>query len=113
MIQPASNARQFQRPEIRAEFERARRELNGAILEPSPAKGAARLLELAATLDAGVSRCKPELFGNSLCWTDENQAMVAWICRQHRGIAGLGRALPRRSPTTPRPMSSCARASRR
>ena len=90
MSQPAGNSRQFHRTEIRAEFERARRELNGAILEPTPAKNAARLLELAATLDAGVARCKPELFGNSLCWTDENQAMVAWICRQHRGLAGLG-----------------------
>ncbi|HUP98687.1 MAG TPA: hypothetical protein VM073_12125 [Usitatibacter sp.] len=93
MTTQSANARQFHRAEIRAEFERARRELNAAALEPSATSGASRLLELSATLDAGVARCKPELFGNSLCWNDDNLALVAWICRQHRGLVALGTRL--------------------
>ena len=80
----------FQRPDGRADFERARRELKATLLDHGSDAGASRLLDLAAALDTGVARCKRELVGSSLCWNDENRAMIAWIGRQHRSLLEMG-----------------------
>ncbi len=86
-------SRHFHRPDGRADFERARRELNGALLAPGVGSAAARLLDLATALDTGVARSKRELLATSLAWNEENQATTAWIYRQHGGLAEMGARL--------------------
>ena len=103
----------FQRPEGRSDFERARRELRTALPNAGAGEGAARLLELVATLDAGVARCKRELVGTALCWNDENRALIAWIGRQHRALLEMGVRLVealRREPGDPRVVERVAAA---
>jgi hypothetical protein len=103
----------FQRPEGRADFERARRELRAALPNLGAGEGAERLLELAATLDAGVARCKRELVGSSLCWNDDNRAVIAWVGRQHRALLEMGVRLAealRREPGVPLDLERVAAA---
>jgi hypothetical protein len=80
---------QFQRPDGRADFERTRRELKGALLGEGPQAAAERLAALGAALDTGVTRMKRELLGTSLCWNDENQQLARWISQQHRSVAEM------------------------
>ncbi len=94
----------FQRPEGRADFDRARRELKGALLDEGVEAGAQRLLEHGAALDTGAARCKAELIGSSLCWNDDNVALTAWIVRQHRALVEMGARMVeamRRDPCEP------------
>ena len=90
MTMHASISRHFHRAHGRADFERARREHNVALFSAGANAGAERLLELGAALDTGVARCKRELLASALCWNEDNQAAIAWICRQHRGLAEMG-----------------------
>lgn len=83
----------FQRPECRAEYERARQALRTGLLEEGIEEGALRLIELGAALDVGVARLKRELLASSLCWNEENQQITAWIHQQHRRIAEMGQKL--------------------
>jgi hypothetical protein len=80
---------QFQRPDARAEFDRSRRELKNSLLEHGAEIGAARLTELAAALDTGVTRMKRDLLATSLCWNEDNQNIAKWISRQHRSLAEM------------------------
>jgi hypothetical protein len=93
MATAPSLSRNFQRADGRAEFERTRRELNAELLAKPAQEASACLLEIGNNLDAGVARCKRELLASALCWNEDNQVMVAWICRQHREIAGMALTL--------------------
>jgi hypothetical protein len=88
-----SLSRNFQRADGRAEFERSRRELNADLLAKPLHEASACLLEIGNNLDTGVARCKRELLASALCWNEDNQVMVAWICRQHRELAAMGLTL--------------------
>ena len=93
MATAPSLSRNFQRADGRAEIERIRRELNAELLAKPLHEATACLLELGNTLDAGVARCKRDLLASALCWNEDNQTMVAWICRQHREVAAMGLTL--------------------
>ena len=82
---------QFQRPEARADFEKARRDLKCA--ETSFDEQADAFLELSTQLDTGVSRAKRELLSTSLTWNEENQSLMLWIHQQHRGLLETGTKL--------------------
>ena len=81
---------QFQRPDARAEFERARRDTKAALTERVDAEGADALLEIASLLDVGVARAKRELLASTLAWNEENRALTAWIHQQHRAVVEMG-----------------------
>jgi hypothetical protein len=83
----------FQRPECRAEFERARQALRNATGVDATDECAARLLELGAALDVGVARLKRDLLGSALCWNEDNQLVTAWIHQQHRKVTEMGQKL--------------------
>lgn len=93
MATAPSLSRNFQRADGRAEFERVRRELNAELLAKPLHDASACLIELGNTLDTGVARCKRDLLASALCWNEDNQTMVAWICRQHRELATMGLTL--------------------
>jgi len=80
----------FQRPDARAEFERARRETKAALAERVDEDGANALLEIASLLDAGVARAKRELLASTLAWNEDNRALSAWIHQQHRAVFEMG-----------------------
>ena len=84
---------QFQRPEIRAEFDKSRRELKASLLEEGVDEGAAALLDMATALDTGVARIKRDLLGSALCWNEENQALTAWVYQQHAAMVEMGQRL--------------------
>lgn len=102
MAQNTPVSRHFHRPDGRDDFERARRAHAAALLDQGLDAGAARLLELGAVLDAGVARCKRDLLASSLCWNEENESTIAWICRQHRGVADMGSRLSQEMRDEPR-----------
>jgi len=81
---------QFQRPDARAEFERARRETKAALTERVDEEAANALLEIASLLDVGVARAKRELLASTLAWNEDNRALAAWIHQQHRAIFEMG-----------------------
>ena len=83
----------FQRDDSRAEFEHARREVKSSLHALDFEQAARRVVELGSGLDTGVSRAKRELLGSALCWTDANQALTAWIERQHRALLEIGEEL--------------------
>jgi hypothetical protein len=85
-----SLARELQRPDVRAEFERARRELRAALGEWPADFAVVRLGELGAALDAGVARVKRELLATSLQMNDSHQALGDWICGEHEKLAETG-----------------------
>ena len=84
---------QYQRPDGRADFERARRALQAELAQMDAGEAGAALAELAGTLDSGVARIKRELLGSSLCWNEDNQRLAAWIQEQNRRLAELGEQL--------------------
>jgi hypothetical protein len=84
---------QYQRPEGRADFERARRALQSSLGHGSADDAAAALAELGSALDTGVARIKRELVGSSLCWNEDNQRLAAWIQDQNRKLADMGEQL--------------------
>jgi hypothetical protein len=81
-------SRDFHRPDIRAEFERSRRALKAGLAEGGLDQ-AVRLIEHGAALDGGVARLKRDLLTSSLCWNDEHQALVAWICQENEQLAEM------------------------
>jgi len=81
----------FQRPEGRAEFERARNAVRNMIVEDPSDESFQAFLRLEGDLDAGVVKVKPELLGSVLCWKPEDRDLSAWIYEQHREIAELAR----------------------
>src|SRR6476661_6306156 len=84
---------QYQRPDGRADFKRARRALQAELAQMDAGEAGAALAELAGTLDSGVARIKRELLGSSLCWNEDNQRLAAWIQEQNRRLAELGEQL--------------------
>ncbi|HET7729106.1 MAG TPA: hypothetical protein VFK48_03650 [Usitatibacter sp.] len=92
MAKPLVNP-QFQRPEGRAEFDKARNALKSTLLDGDFDAGATRLLDLGAALDVGVARLKRDLLGSALCWNEDNQRVTAWIHQQHRKVTEMGMRL--------------------
>jgi hypothetical protein len=82
---------QFQRPEGRAEFERARNALRAMMADASPDEVMAAVTRLDADLDEGVYRMKSDLLGSVLMWKPEDRALSAWIYDQHTEFAELAR----------------------
>jgi hypothetical protein len=85
----SANGRELQRADIRAEFERKCRALKTAFGEISADAATVQLVELGATLDAGVARIKRELLASSLCMNDDNHALGEWICGEHDKLAEI------------------------
>ena len=92
---PVKNALslQFQRPDIREQFERTRREMKGALLDAGLDAALDELSDLGTALDGGVARIKRDLLGSALCWNDENKQLIAWVQQQHAGVVELGQRL--------------------
>jgi hypothetical protein len=82
-------SREFQRSDIRADFEKARRAMRSEIAEMTPEEAILRLVELGDALDGGVARIKRDLLGTALCWNEENQALTAWICNEHQKMGEM------------------------
>jgi hypothetical protein len=82
-------SRDFHRQDIRAEFERSRRALKAGLAEGGLDQAAVRLIEHSAALDGGVARLKRDLLTSSLCWNDEHQALVSWICQENEQLAEM------------------------
>ncbi|HEY2630685.1 MAG TPA: hypothetical protein VGI57_16260, partial [Usitatibacter sp.] len=81
----------FQRPNARADFERMRSAVRG-MLNNSASGEIIRVFEqLAADLDAGVRKVKPELLGSPLSWNPEDRDLSEWIHTQHCELADLAR----------------------
>src|SRR5438034_3513075 len=80
---------QFQRTDARAEFDRSRREVKNSLLDQGAEIAAARLMELGAFLDTGVTRMKRDLLGNSLTWNEDSLQIARWISQQHRCLAEM------------------------
>ena len=89
---PAAPAR-FDSAAVRADYERDYAKL----MDLLPVEGAASLLqrfhELESRLDAGMIEAKSALLISSLLTSDEDQALGAWIFRQHANLARLGRCV--------------------
>src|SRR5512132_3061580 len=85
-----ANSLQFNRPDIRADFERTRRELRANLLESGAEAALDELVDLGNLLDAGVARIKRDLLGSALCWNEENKQLIAWVQQQHAGVAEMG-----------------------
>lgn len=83
----------FQREDARMQLESARRDLKSALHGLDCFEAARRIVDIGSALDTGVARVKRELLGSALCWTDDNQALTAWIERQHHGLVELGEEL--------------------
>ncbi|MGZ5037324.1 MAG: hypothetical protein ACXWGT_11200 [Usitatibacter sp.] len=84
-------ALQFQRPEGRADFERARNSIRAMLADNSADECLRAILALENDFDAGVFRMKPELLGSVLCWKPDDRALSAWIYDQHCELAELAR----------------------
>ena len=89
MTPKAALGRGLQRPDIRSEFERSRRELRNALGDWSANAAAVRLAELGTAIDTGVARVKRELLASSLCMNDDHQALGEWICGEHQKLAEI------------------------
>ena len=87
----ARSAPQFQRPEGRADFERARNGARQLLGESSPEEALNAIARLDHELDDGVYRLKSELLGSVLCWKPDDRALSAWIYDQHCEFAELAR----------------------
>src|SRR4051812_11943248 len=91
-------SRELNRPEVRAEYERARRTLKAELSTLPLDAAAARVARLAATLDQAVARIKGELLATSLCWNEAHQALVAWLADEHEHLFHMARAVVAASP---------------
>jgi len=87
----AKSAPQFQRPEGRADFERARNAARQLLADSSPEEALNAITRLDHELDEGVYRVKAELLGSVLCWKPDDRALSAWIYDQHCEFAELAR----------------------
>ena len=85
------NAPQFQRPEGRAEFERARNGVRAMLSDASPEEALNAITRLSHELDEGVLKVKADLLGSVLCWKPDDRALSAWIYDQHCEFAELAR----------------------
>jgi hypothetical protein len=85
------SAPQFQRPEGRAEFERARNAAKALLSDGSPDEALAAIVRLDSELDVGVLKVKPDLLGSVLCWKPDDKTLSAWIYDQHLEFAELAR----------------------
>jgi hypothetical protein len=83
----------FQREDARMQLESARRDLKSALRGLDSEEAARRIIDIGSCLDTGVARAKRDLLGSALCWTDDNQALMSWIERQHHGLVELGEEL--------------------
>ena len=83
----------FQREDARMQLESARRDLESALHGLDCEEAARRIIDIGSCLDTGVARAKRELLGSALCWTEDNQALMGWIERQHHGLVELGEEL--------------------
>src|SRR3954466_5522887 len=86
-------SRELNRPEVRAEYERARRTLKSELCPLPLDAAAARVAQLAATLDQAVARIKGELLASSLCWNETHQALVAWLSDEHEHLFDMAHAV--------------------
>ena len=82
-------APQFQRPDGRADFERARNAVRTLLADGSPDDCFRAIVALENDFDAGVFKVKPELLGSVLCWKPEDRELSAWIYDQHCELAEL------------------------
>src|SRR5436305_9313540 len=85
------NAFQFQRPEGRAEFDRARNSCRAVLGDGSPDEVLRAIPHLDHELDDGVYKVKGDLLGSVLCWKPDDRALSAWIYDQHCEFAELAR----------------------
>ncbi len=85
------NAPQFQRPEGRADFERARNATRAMLSDASPEEALKAIIRLEHDLDEGVLKVKAQLLGSVLCWKPDDRALSAWIYDQHCEFAELAR----------------------
>jgi hypothetical protein len=84
-------APQFQRPEGRAEFDRARNAAKQLLADASPDEALSAIARLDGELDEGVLKVKPGLLGSVLCWKPDDKTLCAWIYDQHCEFAELAR----------------------
>lgn len=96
----ATLSRDVTRADIRAEYERARRALKTELVHLAQDEAGSRLGQLAAMLDQGVARIKGELLATSLCWNEEHQALVAWLCAEHEHLFSMAHTLAQSRPAT-------------
>ena len=89
----ATLSRDITRADIRAEYERARRALKSELARLGQDETGSRLGQLAAMLDQGVARIKGDLLATSLCWNEEHQSLVAWLCAEHEHLFSMAHAL--------------------
>ncbi|HUQ29880.1 MAG TPA: hypothetical protein VM051_14885 [Usitatibacter sp.] len=88
---PIKSAPQFQRPEGRAEFERARNATRAMLSDVSPDEALNAITRLDHELDDGVLKVKADLLGSVLCWKPDDRALSAWIYEQHCEFAEIAR----------------------
>lgn len=82
---------QFNRPEGRCDFERARNAVRGLLTDGAPDDGYDAFLKLDHDFDAGVCKVKPDLLGSVLCWKPDDRELSSWIYDQHCELAELAR----------------------
>jgi hypothetical protein len=85
------NAAKFQRPEGRADFDRARSACKAMLAEASPEEVLKAIARLDHELDDGIYKVKGDLLGSVLCWKPDDRALSAWIYDQHCEFAELAR----------------------
>ena len=85
------SAPQFQRPEGRADFDRARNACKTMLADASPEEALRAVAHLHQELDDGVLKVKADLLGSALCWKPDDRALSAWIYDQHCEFAELAR----------------------
>ena len=82
---------QFQRPEGRADFERAVGAVRGMLADSSPDDVMKAIARVELDLDDGVHRVKAGLLGSVLCWKPDDRTLSAWIYERHCELAELAR----------------------
>jgi hypothetical protein len=82
---------QFQRPDGRSDFERARNAVRAMLTDGPPEEAFQAFLKLDQDFDAGVFRVKPDLLGSVLCWKPDDREVSSWIYDQHCELAELAR----------------------
>ncbi len=85
------SAPQFQRPEGRCEFDRARNATRAMLSDGSPEEALNAIARLDHELDEGVFKVKADLLGSALCWKPDDRTLSAWIYDQHCEFAELAR----------------------
>jgi len=85
------SALQFQRPEGRADFERARNAVKAMLSDATPEEALNAIRRLDQELDDGVLKVKADLLGSVLCWKPDDRTLSAWIYDQHCEFAELAR----------------------